>query len=226
MADAAGRLPDNIVYFGRALRRAGVPVGTAQILEALRAVQLVGFTKRQDFHTTLRAMIVTRPEHLLIFDQVFAMFWRDPDFLENMITNLLPVITAPSVEKPMKPAQNRAAEAMAAGGGKPRDLPPQELLELDAQFSHSDVEKLMQKDFEAMNATEIRQAEQAIRSLQLDLPQLAGGVLRRRLGPYGLTGEKRCNRRGAAAVNCSLCRSSGQSPDSSTSWCYVIFLDP
>jgi len=174
MADAAGRLPDNIVYFGRALRRAGVPVGTAQILEALRAVQLVGFTKRQDFHTTLRAMIVTRPEHLLIFDQVFAMFWRDPDFLENMITNLLPVITAPSVEKPMKPAQNRAAEAMAAGGGKPRDLPPQELLELDAQFSHSDVEKLMQKDFEAMNATEIRQAEQAIRSLRLDLPQLAG----------------------------------------------------
>ena len=92
MADAVGRLPDNIVYFGRALRRAGVPVGTAQILEALRAVQLVGFTKRQDFHTTLRAMIVTRPEHLLIFDQVFAMFWRDPDFLENMITNLLPVI--------------------------------------------------------------------------------------------------------------------------------------
>jgi uncharacterized protein with von Willebrand factor type A (vWA) domain len=137
-------------------------------------VQLVGFTKRQDFHTTLRAMIVTRPEHLLIFDQVFAMFWRDPDFLENMITNLLPVITAPPVESPMKPAQNRAAEAMAAGAGKPRDAPPAELLEMDAQFSHSDVEKLMQKDFEAMNAAEIRQAEQAIRSLRLDLPQLAG----------------------------------------------------
>jgi uncharacterized protein with von Willebrand factor type A (vWA) domain len=137
-------------------------------------VQLVGFTKRQDFHTTLRAMIVTRPEHLLIFDQVFAMFWRDPDFLENMITNLLPVITAPPVERPMKPAQNRAAEAMAAGAGKPRDAPPTELLEMDAQFSHSDVEKLMQKDFEAMNAAEIRQAEQAIRSLKLDLPQVAG----------------------------------------------------
>ena len=52
MADAAGRLPDNIVYFVRALRRAGVPVGTAQVLEALRSVQLVGFTKRQDFHTS------------------------------------------------------------------------------------------------------------------------------------------------------------------------------
>ena len=74
----------------------------------------------------------------------------------------------------MKPAQNRAAEAMAAGGGKPRDAPPKEQLEMDAQFSHSDVEKLMQKDFEAMNAAEIRQAEQAIGNLRLDLPQLAG----------------------------------------------------
>ncbi len=123
MTPTAGRLPDNIVYFVRALRRAGVSVGTAQILEALRAVQTVGFTNRRDFHTTLRAMIVTRAEHLLIFDQVFAMFWRDPEFLENMITNLLPVITAPPIDRPLKPAQNRAAEAMAAGGGNPRQAP-------------------------------------------------------------------------------------------------------
>ena len=119
MTPTAGKLPDNIVYFVRALRRAGVPVGTAQILEALRAVQMVGFTNRRDFHATLRAMIVTRSEYLLVFDQVFAMFWRDPEFLENMITNLLPVITAPPIGRPLKPAQNRAAEAMAAGGAIP-----------------------------------------------------------------------------------------------------------
>ena len=115
MTSATGTLPDNIVYFVRALRRAGVPVGTAQILEALRAVSVVGFTNRLDFHTTLRAMIVTRAEHLLVFDQVFTMFWRDPEFLENMITNLLPVITAPPVDPLMEPARNRAAEAMASG---------------------------------------------------------------------------------------------------------------
>jgi uncharacterized protein with von Willebrand factor type A (vWA) domain len=115
MTSTAGTLPDNIVYFARALRRAGVPVGTAQILEALRAVQAVGFTNRIDFHTTLRAMIVTRAEYLLVFDQVFSMFWRDPEFLENMITNLLPVITVPPLDRPLKPAQSRAAEAMAEG---------------------------------------------------------------------------------------------------------------
>ena len=130
MTSAAGTLPDNIVYFSRALRRAGVPVGTAQILEALRAVAAVGFTNRLDFHTTLRAMIVSRADHLLVFDQVFAMFWRDPEFLENMITNLLPVITAPPVDSSMEPAQTRAAEAMASGGGKPRCAPQQEQLDL------------------------------------------------------------------------------------------------
>ena len=174
MTPTAGRLPDNIVYFVRALRRAGVSVGTAQILEALRAVQTVGFTNRRDFHTTLRAMIVTRAEHLLIFDQVFAMFWRDPEFLENMITNLLPVITAPLIHRPLKPAQNRAAEAMAAGGGNPRQAPPKEQLEVDAQFSHSNMEKLTQKDFEAMTAAEIRAAKIAIRSMGLDLPKVLG----------------------------------------------------
>lgn len=174
MTTTAGTLPDNLVYFGRALRRAGVPVGTAQLLEALRAVEAVGFTNRQDFHSTLRAMIVTRAEHLLVFDQVFAMFWRDPEFLENMITNLLPVITAPPVETPVKPAQSRAAEAMAAGGGKPHQAPPKEQLELDAQFSHSEAEKLAQKDFDAMNAAEIRAAATAIRRLDLRLPRVLG----------------------------------------------------
>ena len=174
MTSDAGTLPDNIVYFSRALRRAGVPVGTAQILEALRAVAAVGFTNRLDFHTTLRAMIVSRADHLLVFDQVFAMFWRDPEFLENMITNLLPVITAPPVDSSMEPAQTRAAEAMASGGGKPRCAPQQEQLEIDAQFSHSDVEKLSEKDFDAMTAAEICAAEIAIRTMGLNLPKVPG----------------------------------------------------
>lgn len=174
MSKDAGSLPDNIVYFVRALRRASIPVGTSQILDALRAVQKVGFTKRRDFHTVLRAMIVSRKEHLLVFDQVFAMFWRDPEFLENMITNLLPVITAPSVKRPLAPAQNRAAEAMAGGGGQPREAPLSEQLELEAQFSQSSIEKLSSKDFESMSNAEIKDSERAIRNIKLKVPKLLG----------------------------------------------------
>ena len=174
MSKDAGSLPDNIVYFARALRRASVPVGTSQILDALRAVQKVGFTKRRDFHSVLRAMIVSRKENLLVFDQVFAMFWRDPEFLENLITNLLPVITAPSIERPLAPAQNRAAEAMAGGGGQPREAPLSEQLELEAQFSQSSIEKLSSKDFESMSNAEIKDSERAIRNIKLKVPKLLG----------------------------------------------------
>ena len=36
---AEGRLAQNIVYFARALRAAGIPVGPGSVLDALEAVQ-------------------------------------------------------------------------------------------------------------------------------------------------------------------------------------------
>ena len=52
-----GRLPENITYFCKALRRAGVPVGTAQILDTIRAVNAVGFTKRHDFRRHITGLL-------------------------------------------------------------------------------------------------------------------------------------------------------------------------
>jgi len=43
---AAGRLAENIVYFGRALRAAGLPVGPGAVLDALAAVQAAGLGER------------------------------------------------------------------------------------------------------------------------------------------------------------------------------------
>ena len=54
------------------------------------------------------------------------------------------------------------------------DAPQQEQLEIDAQFSHSDVEKLSEKDFDAMTAAEICAAEIAIRTMGLNLPKVPG----------------------------------------------------
>lgn len=38
-----GRLVENIVHFARALRKAGVKLGTAQVETAIRAVEAAGF---------------------------------------------------------------------------------------------------------------------------------------------------------------------------------------
>ena len=48
-----------------------------------------------------------------------------------MIINLLPVITTPPVDSPLKNAQNCAAEAMAADSGKSHKSPQYDQLEIN-----------------------------------------------------------------------------------------------
>src|SRR3546814_10237925 len=55
-----GRLVDNILYFGRALRAAGLPVGPGRVIEAVKAVEVAGVTNRRDFYWTLHAVFVNR----------------------------------------------------------------------------------------------------------------------------------------------------------------------
>ena len=88
---ADGKLPANIAHFARALRKAGLPVGTGRVLDAIRAVEVAGFTDRRDFYFTLQACFVSRPEHREVFAQVFRLFWRDPAFIDHMMALLAPV---------------------------------------------------------------------------------------------------------------------------------------
>ena len=57
-----GRLADNIVYFARTLRKAGMRVGPASVKDAIEAVLAAGIGSRDDFYWTLHAVLVTRHE--------------------------------------------------------------------------------------------------------------------------------------------------------------------
>ncbi len=39
-----GKLAHNIAHFARALRKAGLPIGPGRVIDAIRAVEAVGFT--------------------------------------------------------------------------------------------------------------------------------------------------------------------------------------
>jgi uncharacterized protein with von Willebrand factor type A (vWA) domain len=77
-----GRLAENVLHFVRVLRAAGLPVGPAKVLDALAAVEAVGVANRTDFREALAAVLVSRREHLALFEQAFDMFWRNPRLLE------------------------------------------------------------------------------------------------------------------------------------------------
>ena len=44
------QLAQNIVHFSRSLRRAGLPVGTGRVIDAIKAVNEAGFSEKKDFY--------------------------------------------------------------------------------------------------------------------------------------------------------------------------------
>ncbi len=62
IARSDGRIADNIVYFARTLRKAGMRVGPASVKDAIEAVLAAGIGSRDDFYWTLHAVLVTRRE--------------------------------------------------------------------------------------------------------------------------------------------------------------------
>lgn len=168
-----GRLVDNIIYFCRALRRAGVHVAPSQIKDLIRAVEVVGFKQKSDFFETLRACLITRPEHMAVFNQVFNLFWRDPEFPNKMMQTLLPFAQNMDEALQPKPAANRAVEAVSESvkNNEQDEAHATEEIILDAQFSFSQNERLASMDFEQMSNAEIEDAEKAISTLNFNFPK-------------------------------------------------------
>jgi uncharacterized protein len=168
-----GRLVDNIVHFIRALRKSGVPVGTAQVQTAISAVHHAGFSNKVDFYYTLRATLITRPDHLALFHQVFSMFWRDPEYLERMIHMLSPLLRQDAdSQKKDQAAARRAMDALTNPGSTPQNRPEKEEVQTDVEASWSDREILRRMDFEQMSVAETAEARRAIARLSLPVDPL------------------------------------------------------
>src|SRR6201999_352418 len=90
MAENDGRLAENILYFARALRSAGIPVGPGAVLDALEAVKAAGVGTRDDFYWTLHAVVLKRHEHSILFDQSFRIFFRRRGYVDQLLGMMLP----------------------------------------------------------------------------------------------------------------------------------------
>ena len=71
------RLVDNLLIFGRLLRRAGVHVHAGRVAELARALGYVDLGARDDVYHACRALLVHRQDQIAVFDTVFAAFWRE-----------------------------------------------------------------------------------------------------------------------------------------------------
>ena len=82
------RLHDAITVFGRFLRQAGCRVGTGEIMSAVEASSKIDPSNREDFRQALKACFITNHKMIPMFDQLFDLYWQNPDRIEN-VTDIL-----------------------------------------------------------------------------------------------------------------------------------------
>ncbi len=168
-----GRLFENIMYFARVLRAAGLPVGPGRVIDAVRAVEAAGLENRQDFYWALHCVFVNRRDQRELFDQAFHVFWRNPQMLEKAMAMLLPTVRTEGEEKEKAAGDKRLADAMF---GDTPDVSEREgderEVELDATLTYSDKEMLRTMDFESMSAEEIAKAKAIIARMRLPIMQV------------------------------------------------------
>jgi hypothetical protein len=161
-----GRLADNIAYFARALRAAGLPVGPGAVLDAVAAVEAAQVGAREDFYWTLHAVFVKRHEHSILFDQAFRIYWRRRALIEKLIAQMSPVSPG-GVKAENKPKAGALRVAEALNDHQAAKPEPTEQTEFSARLTVSDREVLKTKDFAQMSAHEIARAKRLIAGLSL-----------------------------------------------------------
>ena len=165
LAPPTGNIADNVVGFARALRAAGVPVGSGAVIDAMNALQVIDIGNRGDVFTTLEAIFVKRRDHALIFAQAFALFFRAAQEWQHLLDS---VPLPDHARKPPPPASRRVQEAFSQGSTM--EQPQAE--EQEVRLSVSDREILQKKDFAQMSAAEIVEATRAIERMRLPQTEL------------------------------------------------------
>ena len=171
MTDRPARLADNIVHFGRMLRRAGLPVGPDRIGQAILAAEAVGVDRREDFRVALRASLIGGPDQIALFEAAFALFWRSGHLGAHL-----------AVERPagwreaVSPAP-AAARVLAAFFERP---PPDDggPGRQSVRMAISQAEALRRRDFAQMSAAEIAAADAALAGLAMPGDRVATRRLR------------------------------------------------
>ena len=163
---STGALAANVLEFARLLRRAGLPVGPADMLAAVEALGHAGIASRGDVKTALRATMVHRHDQAAVFDVAFDLFWRDPAASQFEAAMALLGEKPPRQDPRPAAGSRRVAEAFNERKQK-REM--EDAPEIDAVLTVSDAERLQTMDFEAMSAAQISAARAEIRKLRLPL---------------------------------------------------------
>lgn len=163
----SGHLLNNLVLFGRLLRRLGIDVNPGRMIDLVRALEFVNIANRSDFYHTLRSLLVNRQDQLPLFDRAFDLFWRKRS--EQPVT--LEIFDATRKRESQKPrvVLSRDLETIEQSASESDDELTQEVLELTQTYS--DQEVLRYKDFGELTEKELHSVRRFMSELVWELGQ-------------------------------------------------------
>ena len=152
--EAAQDLGRAMVRFGGRLRAAGLPVALGQVTDAVRTLDHVDLGDRDELRLALRAVFVTRPEELPLFDRVFEQFWRLRSEGEQALPGLIEVPPVDDADSgaALRSGQKRETLALEAWGAEEEEGAAGEPLGVPAV---SDRESLTGQDFATFSAEQL-----------------------------------------------------------------------
>ncbi len=156
--DAGSSIVDRLVDFGAALRQAGLPVGTDDVLAFCAAVAELSPSDSEDVYWCGRTTLVNRRDHIPVYDEVFRNFFLRP-----------------SVSAERKKTKERKAPQGSTGtinvpdaepGEREAEEPP---LVLGLQASSLEIER--RKRFSACSDEELAAVRRMIAKIRVDPPK-------------------------------------------------------
>ena len=160
------QLHNAITVFGRFLRQAGYSVGTGEIMTAIAAGSKIDLLNREDFRQALKSCLITDHKFIPLFDQLFDLYWRNPDRIENVSEILrklyesrLSQAELQSMKDQIKELYNNRLENLKEKEKNVTEDNEEKMLDV---FLYSPEEILRSKRFDAYTADELEEAKKFI----------------------------------------------------------------
>jgi uncharacterized protein with von Willebrand factor type A (vWA) domain len=151
----AGSLSESIVGFAQFAREHGLNIGIQETQDALVAAGLGILPERQPFRHMLRSLFCTSPEEILVFDQLFSLYWNtNPIDLEQRKGEV-------SIQGSVNKKTN--ASLVMLGKGNARLMAEEE--EAKHTSGANEAERLKKTDLSLLTAIEAEQLEEIARKL-------------------------------------------------------------
>jgi uncharacterized protein with von Willebrand factor type A (vWA) domain len=164
--------------FGQVLRGAGLPLTVSELMDAVRALEVIDLMDRQEVYLALRACLVARAEEIPIFDRCFEAFWKfhaeQGQGLEGLLSAAPGPPAAESPHASEAPAPSEKSSSLALESWEEETDDAGEPLEVPGQ---SDREVLLEQDFSTFPAEDL---DEVARLTILIARRLARRVSRRR----------------------------------------------